>query len=53
MKVSVKTVDQVKVVDLDGELDGKTAPEVQEQLVTAEPTTPEQPEQPKEKKRVF
>lgn len=32
MKVSVKTVDQVKVVDLDGELDGKTAPEVQEQL---------------------
>jgi anti-sigma B factor antagonist len=32
MKVDVRTVDDVTVVDLDGELDGKTAPEVQDQL---------------------
>jgi anti-sigma B factor antagonist len=32
MKVDVRTLDDVTVVDLDGELDGKTAPDVQEQL---------------------
>lgn len=33
MEVSIKTVDQVVVVDLAGEIDGKTAPMVQEQVV--------------------
>lgn len=33
MEVSIKTVGEVVVVDLSGEIDGKTAPMVQEQVV--------------------
>ena len=33
MEVNVKTVDQVTVVEIIGDIDGKTAPQVQEQVL--------------------
>jgi anti-sigma B factor antagonist len=33
MKVVIKQLDQITVVELEGEVDGKTAPELQEQVI--------------------
>jgi anti-sigma B factor antagonist len=33
MNLSVKQVDQVQIVNIDGDIDGKTAPEAQEKII--------------------
>ncbi len=40
MEINVKTMDQVSVATLTGEIDGKTAPVVQEQLLPLTKTAP-------------